>query len=63
MVTEKFAQVETNSYSTVAKLDGQLIWTGTTNTFNADSTMKVIKDLVKILVQELERQNVIAPKA
>ncbi|MGA7626069.1 MAG: hypothetical protein WB630_14220 [Candidatus Acidiferrales bacterium] len=63
MVTEKFAQVETNSYSTVAKLDGQLIWTGTTNTFNADSTMKVIKDLVKILVQELEKQNVIVPRA
>ena len=58
MKTEKHAQVELNVYST-AKPDGELVWTGTTNTFDASSAMKVIKDLVKIVTKELEKQNVI----
>jgi hypothetical protein len=58
MKTEKHAQVEVNVYST-AKPDGELVWTGTTNTFDANSTMKVIKDLVKVVTKELEKQNVI----
>ena len=55
---ETTAQVETNFYST-AKPDGELVWTGTTNSFDAKSPMKVIKDLVKIVIKELEKQNVI----
>jgi hypothetical protein len=55
---ESIAQVETNLYST-AKPDGELVWTGTTNTFDAKSPMKVIKQLVKVVVKELETQNVI----
>jgi len=62
METVKTAQVETNSYST-ARPDGQLIWTGTANTFDAKSAMKVIKDLVKLLVEEFEKQGVIAPRS
>ena len=62
METVKIAQVETNSYST-ARPDGQLIWTGTTNTFDAKSPMKVIKDLVKLVVEEFEKQGVIASKS
>ena len=62
MVKEKLAQVETNFYST-AKPTGELVWTGTTNTFNADSAMKAIKDLVKLVAQELENQGVIPPKS
>lgn len=58
MQTEKEAQVEVNFYST-AKPDGELVWTGTTNKFEAGSVMKVIKDLVKIVTQELERENII----
>jgi len=58
MKTEKHAQVEVNVYST-AKPDGELVWTGTTNTFDAGSAMKVIKDLVKVVTKELEKQNVI----
>ena len=49
--TLKFVQVETNVYSTVTT-DGQLVWTGTTNTFDAKSPMKVIKELVKLVVQD-----------
>ena len=55
---ENNAQVETNFYST-AKPDGELVWTGTTNTFDAKAPMKVIKQLVKVVVKELETQNVI----
>jgi hypothetical protein len=58
LVKERNAQVETNFYST-EKLDGELVWTGTTNTFNADSPMKVIKELIKVVIKELERQSVI----
>jgi len=61
METEKEAQVEVNVYST-AKPDGELVWTGTTNTFEAKSAMKVIKELVKIVTEELEKENIIAPK-
>jgi hypothetical protein len=55
---ENLAQVETNFYST-AKPDGELVWTGTTNSFDAHSPMKVIKELVKIVIKELEKQNVV----
>lgn len=58
MKTEKQAQVEVNVYST-AQADGELVWTGTTNAFDAGSAMKVIKDLVKVVTKELEKQKVI----
>jgi len=58
METEKEAQVEVNSYST-AKPDGELVWTGMTNSFEAGSVKKVIKDLVKIVSKELEKENII----
>jgi hypothetical protein len=58
MMTERVAQVQTNLYST-AKPDGQLVWTGTTNTFDVGSVMNVIKDLVKVTVKELEKQDIL----
>jgi hypothetical protein len=60
METEKEAQVEVNAYNT-AKPDGELVWTGTTNTFDAGSVKKVIKDLVKIVTKGLEKENLITP--
>ena len=60
MKTEKVAQVEVNFYST-AKPDGELVWTGTTNTFEVSSAMKAIKGLVKIVAKEIEKQNIIGP--
>jgi hypothetical protein len=62
LVNEKLAQVETNFYST-AKPDGELVWTGTTNTFDGNSPLKVIRELVKVVIKELEKQNVIDPRA
>ena len=61
MQTEKTAQVEVNFYSTKPP-DGELVWTGTTNTFDAASAMKRIKDLSRIVCQELEKQKIIAPQ-
>jgi hypothetical protein len=58
MKTEKEAQVEVNFYAT-SQPDGELVWTGTTNTFDASSVMKVIKKLVKVMTKELESANVI----
>jgi hypothetical protein len=58
METEREAQVKVNSYST-AKADGELVWTGTTNTFEVGSVKKVIKDLVRVVSKELERENII----
>ena len=60
METEKEAQVEVNFYATVPP-DGILVWTGTTNTFDAKSPMKAIHDLVKIISKGLETDKVIAP--
>lgn len=61
MQKEKLARVETNFYST-AKPDGELVWTGTTNTFDANSPMKVIPEMVKIVIKELEKQDIIVPR-
>jgi hypothetical protein len=58
LVKERSAQVETNFYST-EKPDGELVWTGTTNSFDANSPMKVIKELIKVVIKELEKQSVI----
>jgi hypothetical protein len=55
------AQVEVNFYS-AANSDGELVWTGTTNNFGGDSPMKVIRELVKVVIKELEKQNVIDPR-
>jgi hypothetical protein len=62
LVNERSAQVETNFYST-EKPDGELVWTGTTNTFNANAPMKVIKELIKVVIKELEKQSVIGPQS
>jgi hypothetical protein len=62
MQTEKEAQVEVNFYST-AKTDGELVWTGTTNTFESSSVMKRIKELVKTVTTELEKENIIERKS
>jgi len=60
METEKEAQVEVNFFATVPP-DGILVWTGTTNTFDAKSPKKAIRDLVKVLTKGLEEDKVIAP--
>jgi hypothetical protein len=55
---DKTAQIETNFYST-AKPDGELIWTGTSDTVNPRSPLKAIDAIAKLIVQELEKQKII----
>jgi len=55
---DKTAQVETNFYSTSAP-DGELIWTCTSDTVNPQSPNKAIDALSKLIVQELQKQNII----
>lgn len=51
-------RVETNFY--VATLsDAELIWTGTSDSFNPKSAKKVIDGLVKLIVKELTKQNIL----
>ena len=62
MDTEKTAQVEVNLYST-SKPDGELVWTGTTNTFEYSSVKKAMKGLIKAVSKELEKADVIAKES
>jgi hypothetical protein len=55
---DKTAQIETNFYST-ATPDGELVWTGTSDTVNPRTPTKGVDALVKILVQELQKQKII----
>jgi hypothetical protein len=60
METEKEAQLEVNWYATTQP-NGQLVWTGITNTFDVGSASKAIKELVKIYANALEKENIISP--
>ena len=56
--TDTTAQIETNFYST-AKPDGEIVWTGTSNTVNPRSVSKAIDDVVKLVVQQLQKEGII----
>ena len=62
LVKDKTVRVETNLYS-VKPPDGELIWTGTSDTFNPGSAHKVIKPLVNLIVKELEKQAILPESA
>jgi hypothetical protein len=51
-------RIETNLYATTSP-DGELIWTGTSDTFNPKSAHKVIDALVKLVVKELEKEAIL----
>jgi hypothetical protein len=51
-------RVETNFYAANPP-DGELIWTGTSESFNPKSAKKVIDGLVKLIVKELTKQNLL----
>ena len=51
-------RVETNVYA-VTSGEGELVWTGVSDTFNPTSADKVIESLSKLLVKELKRQSVL----
>jgi hypothetical protein len=51
-------RVETNFYA-ASPTDGELIWTGTSDSFNPKSAQKVIDGLVKLIAKELKAQNIL----
>lgn len=53
-------RVETNVYA-VTSGEGELVWTGVSDTFNPKSADKVIEGLSKLLVKELQKENVLQP--
>jgi len=51
-------RVETNVYA-VTPGEGQLVWTGVSDTFNPSSADKVIDALSKLIVKELQEEAII----
>lgn len=51
-------RVETNVYAVTAG-EGQLVWTGVSDTFNPSSADKVIDALSKLIVKELQKEAII----
>ena len=58
LTEEKVVQVETNLYAATPP-DGELIWTGTSDTFNPGSVHKVISGLVQLVVREMEKLTIL----
>lgn len=55
---DRTVRVETNVYAATAP-DGELVWTGISDTFNPSSADKVIDGLSKLLVKELQKESVL----
>jgi hypothetical protein len=51
-------RIETNFYAATPP-DGELIWTGTSDSFNPKSAQKVIDGVVKLIVKELKKQGIL----
>jgi hypothetical protein len=58
LIEEKTVRIETNVYA-ITPPDGQLLWTGTSDTFNPKDAQKVIKEVVKLVSAELTKSTVI----
>jgi hypothetical protein len=52
---EKKVRIETNLYVTSAP-DGQLVWTGITDTFDPSDVHKAIRGLVKLVVTRMQKE-------
>jgi hypothetical protein len=55
---DKTVGVETNVYSTSAP-DGELVWTGVSDSFNPKSAKKVADDLVKLVPKQMEKDGLL----
>jgi len=54
---EKKVRIGTNFY-VVSSQEGELVWTGITDTFNPSKPEKAIKRLVKLVVKQLQSEGV-----
>ncbi len=50
-------RIETNVYAT-STAEGELVWSGISDTFNPRSAPKAIESVVKVVVQELQKQGI-----
>lgn len=62
LIKEKTVQVETNVYA-VTPPNGELIWTGTSDSFNPGSAHKAINGLVQLVMKELEKVAILPASA
>ena len=58
LIEDKTVRIETNVYA-ITPPDGQLLWTGTSDTFNPKDAKKVITGVVKLVSEELIKTGVI----
>jgi hypothetical protein len=58
LMHDKTVRIQTNVYATTEP-DAQLVWTGTSDSFNPKDAHKVIKDVVKLITAELTKDKVI----
>jgi hypothetical protein len=56
---EKKVRVETNLYYVTTAPDGELVWTGITDTFNPSDVHKAIQGLVKLVVTQMHDEEVL----
>jgi hypothetical protein len=54
-------QIETNVYS-IGDGEGELAWTCTSNSINPTDRLKSIKQVVKLILENLEKSNMIPPR-
>jgi hypothetical protein len=54
---ESKVRVETNLYCVNGAPDGQLVWTGMTDTFNPSDVHKAIKGLVNLVVTKMRKDD------
>jgi hypothetical protein len=62
LVIEKMVQVESTVYA-VTPTGSTIIWTGTSDTFDPSSAHKVIKAVVELVVNELEKLEILSKPA
>jgi len=58
LLQDKKVRIETNVYA-ISGADSELIWTGTSDTFNPKNGEKVIKETVKLVSKELDKDAII----
>ena len=54
---DKTVRIETNLYNT-ATPEGELVWTGISDSFNPSSAKKTINNVVKVVVKDLEKEGI-----
>jgi len=58
---EKKVRIETNLY-VISSEEGELVWTGVTDTFNPSNVHKAINGLVKLVVKQMQSEGVLPPR-